>query len=118
MESPALSAPTVSQLVMLAAWTCLNDTPPTQKNPLFARFFKNQEELEAIAEQVSLAFTPGLLEVLNSAAPPPPSTSSVVCPLAPISAGVSTPSFLRNQGAVLVYTLVLHQPVGLQRHVV
>lgn len=72
MESPALSAPTVSQLVMLAAWTCLNDTPPTQKNPLFARFFKNQEELEAIAEQVSLAFTPGLLEVLNSAAPPRP----------------------------------------------
>jgi hypothetical protein len=55
---------------MSIIWTCLSSTPFNQKNPLFARFFKTQEDIEDIARQVSLAFAPGLLDVLKEAAPP------------------------------------------------
>ncbi|KLJ07829.1 hypothetical protein EMPG_16705 [Blastomyces silverae] len=71
MASPAFSAPTVFKLIMLVAWKCLCDTRPRFKHPLFARFFATQEELEAIAEGVSLCFAPGLFEVLKASNPPP-----------------------------------------------
>ncbi|KPM39959.1 Carbamoyl-phosphate synthase arginine-specific large chain [Neonectria ditissima] len=66
----AFTAASIFQFVMLATWTCLSDTPFSQKNTLFARFLTSQEALEAIASSASLAFAPGLFEVVQSTVPP------------------------------------------------
>jgi hypothetical protein len=68
--SPRFSADTLFALVMLVAWTCLQDTPFKQKHPLFARFFKNKADLESIATEVGLSFAPGLFAVLQASVPP------------------------------------------------
>ena len=60
----------ILQLVLLAAWTCLSDTPVNQKNVFFARFFPTHEAYEAIAISTLLLFSPGLLEALQSPTPP------------------------------------------------
>ncbi|KAK4565418.1 carbamoyl-phosphate synthase (glutamine-hydrolyzing) cpa2 [Recurvomyces mirabilis] len=56
--------------VMVATWTCLSDTPVSQKNTLFARFITSLEVLSAIANDASLVFAPGLLDVVQCVAPP------------------------------------------------
>lgn len=66
----AFTAPTILQFVMLVTWTCLSDTIPIHKNPLFDRFFNSLEVLEAVASAASLAFAPGLFDVVQSATPP------------------------------------------------
>jgi hypothetical protein len=61
---------TLPQLVLSTTWTCLCDTPSWQKNSLFARFFTSQADLEEVASTASIAFAPGLFEVLQAATPP------------------------------------------------
>ncbi|KAK4935417.1 carbamoyl-phosphate synthase (glutamine-hydrolyzing) cpa2 [Elasticomyces elasticus] len=58
------------QVVILAYWTCLNDTHFNAKNPLFARFFTSEEDLNTIAAATSLMFCPGLWEVIHATTPP------------------------------------------------
>ncbi|KAL2134021.1 hypothetical protein VTI74DRAFT_1185 [Chaetomium olivicolor] len=71
MTSPPFSAPTLFELVMLVAWACLDDTPFNQKNPLFARFFKHQDDIEQLAQQLPLCFCAGLFDILTSGSTPP-----------------------------------------------
>jgi len=66
----AFTATTILQFVTLVTWTCLSDTPFNQKNTLFARFLTSLSVLEVIASTASLNFAPGLLDVLQAAAPP------------------------------------------------
>jgi len=61
---------TIVAFVLSLLWTCLVDTPFYQKNSLFDRFFTSLSLLEAIAKEASLTFAPGLLEVVQAAAPP------------------------------------------------
>ena len=71
MARTTFAADTILQFVLLATWTCLNDTPLYQKNTLFAQFFTSQAVFETIASTVSIIFCPGLFEVLQAATPPP-----------------------------------------------
>lgn len=66
----AFEASTLLQLVVLITWTCLSDTPFSQKNILFAQLFPDQFALEEVASTVSLVFSPSLFEVLKAATPP------------------------------------------------
>lgn len=67
MESAAVA---ILQLVLLATWKTLSDTPFRKRNPLFARFFNSQAVFETIATTASIVFCPGLFEVLQAATPP------------------------------------------------
>lgn len=66
----ASSATTILQLVMLAVWTCLSDTPYYSKNTLFARFLTSLEVTTEIARESSIDFAPGLFDVLQSITAP------------------------------------------------
>ena len=66
----ALDSTALLQLVLSLAWTCLSDTPVTQKHPYFTRFITSQAVLEEIASVTSLFFAPGLFEALEATAPP------------------------------------------------
>jgi hypothetical protein len=66
----ALTATTVFQLVVLITSNVLHDMHVSIKHPLFARFFTSQSVLEGVASTASLTFPPGLLEILQAAAPP------------------------------------------------
>lgn len=66
----ASEATTALEIVLLATWTCLVNTPLNGKNTLFARFFSTLPDLEVTAAAVSLDFCDGLLEVLQSTTPP------------------------------------------------
>ncbi|GKT42172.1 uncharacterized protein ColSpa_02353 [Colletotrichum spaethianum] len=70
MPSPRYSAGTLFKLVLLVTWTCLEDTPFSMKNTLFARFFSSLDVLESTALLASLSFAPGLFSVLQAATPP------------------------------------------------
>jgi hypothetical protein len=66
----AFEALDILQLVMLITWTVLSDTPTNQKNTLFGQFFTSDAVFREIAATISIAFAPGLFDVLQSAAPP------------------------------------------------
>ena len=66
----ASEANAILQFVILITWKCLTDTPLKRKHTLFARFITSLSVLQGIATTASLTFAPGLLEVLQAAAPP------------------------------------------------
>lgn len=66
----ALSATDILTFVCILTWNCLCDTPFMGKNVLFARFFTSLDMLTEIASAASLCFAPGLLDVVQAAAPP------------------------------------------------
>lgn len=66
----AFEAATLFQPVLSLTWTCLNDTPVTQKHLYFDHFITSQAVLEEIASAASLFFAPGLFEALEATAPP------------------------------------------------
>ncbi|OBT71669.1 hypothetical protein VF21_10587 [Pseudogymnoascus sp. 05NY08] len=63
---------TVSEIVLSAAWTCLSGTRFQQKNVYFDQVFISEDDLRDVASDASLAFAPGLLDVLQAASPPLP----------------------------------------------
>ncbi|RMJ16929.1 hypothetical protein CDV36_003400 [Fusarium kuroshium] len=60
----------ILQLVMLATWKCLSDTPYYSKNTLFARYLTSLEVMTEIALDSSIDFAPGLFDVLQSTTAP------------------------------------------------
>ena len=57
-------------LVLVMAWACLSCTPANQKNALLAVLFASQSVFNEVASLVSIEFTPGLWEILQSGTPP------------------------------------------------
>jgi hypothetical protein len=66
-------APTATDIVVFAvwlSWTCLSHTPAALKNGVFALAIPTQEVLKQILLSSEMTFAPGLLDVLQSKAPP------------------------------------------------
>lgn len=57
-------------LVLTLAWVCLEQTPFSMKNVLFAKFFQTFDLLQEASLGSGLCFAPGLLDALQSSSPP------------------------------------------------
>jgi hypothetical protein len=68
MASTAVT--TILQFVLMMTWTCLNDTPNSQKNVYFLHYIQSKAALEEIALLTSITFASGLFNVLQAASPP------------------------------------------------
>lgn len=66
----AFEATTILQLVLLLTWTCLSTCPNQQKHPLFSKVLSTKAILDQLLSSVSVAFAPGLFDVLQSSTPP------------------------------------------------
>lgn len=66
----ASKATGMMQFFTMLMWTCLCDTPFGKKNPRFAQFITSLAVLQGIATAAGLVFAPGLLDVVQSIAPP------------------------------------------------
>lgn len=61
---------TILSFVLTLAWACLEQTPFTMKNVLFANFFQTFDVLQEVFLSSGLYFAPGLLDALQSSSPP------------------------------------------------
>jgi hypothetical protein len=70
--APVQSKPSAGmhELAVSISWQCLEDLPMRIKNPYFARFFQNVDDLNLVAQEASLCYAPGLLNVLTAPEPP------------------------------------------------
>lgn len=68
MASTAVT--TIFQFILMMTWTCLNDTPNSQKNVYFLHYIPSKAALEEIASLTSITFASGLFNVLQAASPP------------------------------------------------
>ena len=64
------AALTVLDLVLMFVWNCLCMTPEKQKLPIYGKVFPSQDILEVLFAACSLAFAPGLFEVLQASEAP------------------------------------------------
>jgi len=64
------AALTVLDLVLMLVWNCLCMTPEKQKLPIYGKVFPSQDILEVLFTACSLAFAPGLFEVLQASEAP------------------------------------------------
>lgn len=60
----------IETFVLSLAWTCLHDTPTSQKNVLYDEFISSPSILQDLASACPLEFAPGLNEVLQGDALP------------------------------------------------
>jgi hypothetical protein len=58
------------QVVLILTWTFVSNLSAGQKHPIYGTLLTGLDVLEDVASTASLAFAPGLLEVLKAAAPP------------------------------------------------
>jgi hypothetical protein len=61
---------TLLQLVLLLTWTCINMSFGSSKHPIFSKVLSSQAVIEQLLAFASLAFAPGLFEVLQASTPP------------------------------------------------
>lgn len=66
----AISCSTLLQLVSILVWTCLNTTPESQANRVFATILSSQVIIDDLLSSTSLVFAPGLFDVLQVSTPP------------------------------------------------
>jgi hypothetical protein len=66
----ASDASDILEYVVWLVWTLLTLTPAKLKNPVHAMILTTQEVVENLMSDSLLAFAPGLLDVLQAAAPP------------------------------------------------
>lgn len=66
----AFDATTILQLVLLLTWTCLNMASERRKHPIFSKVLSSQVIVEQLLASASLAFAPGLFEVVQASTPP------------------------------------------------
>lgn len=70
LTATTTSSTTILELVLLLVWNCLCVTPERQKHPIYVRVFPSNEVLQSVSSACSLAFAPGLFEVLQASEPP------------------------------------------------
>jgi hypothetical protein len=70
MLEMAPEATTLLQLVLLLTWTCINMSFGSSKHPIFSKVLSSQAVIEQLLAFASLAFAPGLFEVLQASTPP------------------------------------------------
>jgi len=92
----AFEATTILQLVLFLTWQCLSSTPANLQHTLFLQVITSDIVLKEIASAKSLAFAPGLLEVLQATNRPLLPTSRPYLRILS-SDGLSTSSCWRNQ---------------------